>query len=122
MACTLRLAADNAKFGQPEVKLGLIPGLGGTQRLARLIGRGRALQLILSGAMIGAQEAWRMGLVNEIVPHGELIARAETILRQCAARDQIRHPENKGVETSLPEGLALEELALRHLRRNQRQG
>jgi enoyl-CoA hydratase/carnithine racemase len=113
MACTLRLAADTAKFGQPEVKLGLIPGFGGTQRLARLIGKGRALQLILSGATIDAQEAWRMGLVNEIVPRADLIARAEAILRQIAANAPLAikfaiEAVNKGVETSLPEGLALE--------------
>src|SRR5579863_4446183 len=68
MACTIRIAVDSAKFGQPEVALGLIPGGGGTQRLPRLVGRGRALQLILSGDMISAQEAYRIGLVNEIVP------------------------------------------------------
>src|SRR5580692_6751592 len=77
MACTIRIAVENAKFGQPEVKLGLLPGGGGTQRLPRLIGKGRALQLILSGGMIGAQEAYRIGLVNEVVPAANLIARAE---------------------------------------------
>src|SRR6516225_2506002 len=80
MACTIRLASETAKFGQPEVTLGLLPGGGGTQRLTRLVGKGRALQLILSGEMIGAQEAYRIGLVNEIVPTGDLIARAEAIL------------------------------------------
>jgi enoyl-CoA hydratase len=113
MACTLRLAADNAKFGQPEVKLGLLPGFGGTQRLARLVGKGRALQMILSGTMIDAQEAWRMGLVNEIVPHAELIARAETILRQITSNAPLAlkfaiEAVNKGMETTLSEGLALE--------------
>ncbi len=113
MACTIRIAADNAKFGQPEVKLGLIPGFGGTQRLARLVGKGRAMQLILSGAMIDAQDAYRMGLVNEIVPHADLIARAETILRQIGANAPLAikfalEAVNKGLETSLPEGLALE--------------
>lgn len=85
MACTLRIAAAHAKFGQPEVKLGLLPGGGGTQRLPRLVGKGRALQLILTGDMIGAEEAWRIGLVNEVVPAAELIARAEAILREIAA-------------------------------------
>src|SRR6476661_4084352 len=85
MACTLRIAAEHAKFGQPEVALGIIPGGGGTQRLPRLVGKGRALQLILSGATIGAQEAYRIGLVNEVVPRGELIPRAEAILAQIAA-------------------------------------
>src|ERR1700730_10828450 len=85
MACTIRLAAEHAKFGQPEVKLGLIPGYGGTQRLPRLVGKGVALQLILSGAMIDAREAYRIGLVNEVVPGAELIARAEALLRQIHA-------------------------------------
>ena len=82
MACTIRIAAENAKFGQPEVKLGVIPGGGGTQRLPRLVGKGRALQLILSGEIISAQEAYRIGLVNEVVPAADLITRAEAILKQ----------------------------------------
>src|SRR5246127_1007942 len=82
MACTIRIAAENAKFGQPEVKLGVIPGGGGTQRLPRLVGKGRALQLILSGEMIGAQDAYRIGLINEIVPPPELIFCAATILKK----------------------------------------
>ena len=113
MACTIRIAAEHAKFGQPEVKLGLIPGGGGTQRLPRLVGKGRALQLILSGEMIGAQEAWRIGLVNEIVPAADLITRAEAILNQIAANAPIAvkfslDAVNKGLDTSLGEGLALE--------------
>jgi enoyl-CoA hydratase len=113
MACTMRLAADNAKFGQPEVKLGLIPGFGGTQRLARLVGKGRALQLILSGAMIDAQEAYRIGLVNEVVAHAGLLERAAEILRQITANAPLAikfaiEAVNKGVETSLPEALTLE--------------
>src|SRR5437763_15800145 len=74
MACTIRIGAETAKFGQPEVKLGVIPGGGGTQRLPRLVGRGRALQLILTGETISAQEAYRIGLVNEVVPAANLIA------------------------------------------------
>ena len=74
MACTVRVAVEHAKFGQPEVKLGFRPGGGGTQRLPRLVGKGRALQLILSGEMISAQEAYRIGLVNEVVPAAELIS------------------------------------------------
>jgi enoyl-CoA hydratase len=113
MACTIRIAVDTAKFGQPEVKLGLVPGGGGTQRLPRLIGKGRALQLILSGEMIDAQEAYRIGLVNEIVPANELIARAETILKKIAANAPIAvkfalEAANKGLETSQSEGLLLE--------------
>ena len=83
MACTIRIAVETAKFGQPEVKLGLVPGGGGTQRLPRLVGKGRALQLILSGEMISAQEAYRIGLVNEVVPATDLITRAEAILHSC---------------------------------------
>ena len=113
MACTIRLAAESAKFGLPEVKLGIIPGYGGTQRLPRLVGKGRALQLILSGVMISAQEAYRIGLVNEVVPDAELITRAETILNQILANapQSIRFAldaVNKGLETSVSEGLLLE--------------
>ena len=113
MACTIRIATESAKFGQPEVKLGLIPGGGGTQRLPRLIGKGRALHLILSAEMIGAQEAYRIGLVNEIVPAAELIARAEAILKKIAANAPIAvkfaiEAANKGLETSQSEGLLLE--------------
>jgi enoyl-CoA hydratase/carnithine racemase len=113
MACTIRIAVENAKFGQPEVKLGLLPGGGGTQRLPRLVGKGRALQLILSGEMISAQEAYRIGLVNEIVPAADLITRAEAILNQIAANAPIAvkfalEAANKGMETSQSEGLLLE--------------
>jgi enoyl-CoA hydratase/carnithine racemase len=113
MACTIRLAVDTAKFGQPEVALGLIPGGGGTQRLPRLVGKGRALHLILSGEMISAQEAYRIGLVNEIVPAADLIARAEAILRKIAANAPIAvkfalEAANKGMDTSQGEGLLLE--------------
>ena len=113
MACTIRIAVEHAKFGQPEVKLGLLPGGGGSQRLPRLVGKGRALQLILTGGMIDAQEAWRIGLVNELVPAGELMPRAEAILKEIAANGPLSvryalEAVNKGVETSLAEGLALE--------------
>jgi enoyl-CoA hydratase/carnithine racemase len=113
MACTIRLAVDHAKFGQPEVKLGLLPGGGGTQRLPRLIGKGRALQLILSGGMISAQEAYRIGLVNEVVPASELMPRAEAILKEIAANAPLAvryalDAVNKGMETSQNEGLSLE--------------
>src|SRR5690242_3676803 len=73
MACTVRFASENAKLGQPEVKLGIIPGYGGTQRLARLVGRGRALELLLSGEPVTAAEAHRIGLVNAVVPQAELL-------------------------------------------------
>ena len=113
MACTIRIAAETAKFGQPEVTLGLVPGGGGTQRLPRLVGKGRALQLILSGETIGAQEAYRIGLVNEVVPAVELIPRAEAILQRIAANAPIAvrlalEATNKGLETSQSEGALLE--------------
>jgi enoyl-CoA hydratase/carnithine racemase len=113
MACTIRIAVDSAKFGQPEVALGLLPGGGGTQRLPRLVGKGRALQLILSGEMISAQEAYRIGLVNEIVPAAELITRAEAILKKIASNAPVAvkfalDATNKGMETSQGEGLLLE--------------
>jgi enoyl-CoA hydratase/carnithine racemase len=113
MACTIRIAVENAKFGQPEVTLGLIPGGGGTQRLPRLVGKGRALQLILSGGMINAQEAYRIGLVNEVVPAADLITRAEGILKQIFSNAPLAvkyslEAVNKGLETSQNEGLSLE--------------
>ena len=113
MACTIRIAVDSAKFGQPEVALGLLPGGGGTQRLPRLVGKGRALQLILSGEMISAQEAYRIGLVNEIVPAADLITRAEAIFKKIGANAPIAvkfslEAVNKGLETSQSEGQLLE--------------
>jgi enoyl-CoA hydratase/carnithine racemase len=113
MACSIRVAAETAKFGQPEVKLGLPPGGGGTQRLPRLVGRGRALQLILTGGIIDAQEAWRIGLVNEVVPAAELIARAEAILGQIFGNAPLAvryalEAVNKGLETGPAAGQLLE--------------
>ena len=113
MACTIRVAVEQARFGFPEVKLGLLPGCGGTQRLPRLVGKGRALQLILSGGMIGAQEAYRIGLVNEVVAPADLIPRAEAIIREIAANAPIAvryalEAVNKGMDTSQGEGFALE--------------
>ena len=113
MACSITIAAENAKFGQPEVKLGLLPGGGGTQRLPRLVGKGRALQLILSGEMISAQEAYRIGLVNEVVPAADLIPRAEAILKQISSNAPIAvkfalEAANKGMETSQSAGMLLE--------------
>ena len=113
MACTIRIAAESAKFGQPEVKLGLLPGGGGTQRLPRLVGKGRALQLILTGEIISAQEAYRIGLVNEVVPAADLLSRAEAILKQIFSNAPIAvkyslEAVNKGLETSQAEGFALE--------------
>jgi len=113
MACTIRIAAESAKFGQPEVKLGVMPGYGGTQRMPRLIGRSRALKLILSGEVIDAAEAYRIGLVDELVPDAHLIERAETVLRKIIANAPLSvkyslEAVNKGMETSVAEGLLLE--------------
>ena len=113
MACTIRIASENAKFGQPEVRLGIIPGAGGTQRLPRLIGKGRALKLILSGEIINAEEAHRIGLVNEVVPSRDLITRAEAILAEINSNAPLAvkfslEAVNQGLETSQSEGLLLE--------------
>ena len=110
MACTLRLAADDARLGQPEVKLGIIAGYGGTQRLPRLVGRGAALKLLLTGAIIDAREALRIGLVDEVVPPAELMPRAEALAREIAANAPLAVAEtlqavNEGLE--LPLDLAL---------------
>jgi enoyl-CoA hydratase/carnithine racemase len=113
MACTIRIASENAKFGQPEVKLGIMPGAGGTQRLPRLIGKGRALQLILTGEIINVQEAYRIGLVNEVVPLANLIPRAEAILNQINSNAPLGvrfsiDAVNKGMDGSVSEGLLIE--------------
>jgi enoyl-CoA hydratase/carnithine racemase len=113
MACTIRIASENAKFGQPEVRLGIIPGAGGTQRLPRLVGKGRALQLIVSGESISAQEGYRIGLVNEVVPSADLITRAEAILAQINSNAPLAvkfslEAVNQGLETSQSEGMLLE--------------
>ena len=113
MACTMRLATENAKLGQPEVKLGIIPGYGGTQRLPRLVGKGIAAQLLLTGEMISAQEAHRIGLVNEVVPAGQLISRAEAIAQSIVKNAPLAiqyclEAVNHGMERTLQEGLYLE--------------
>jgi enoyl-CoA hydratase/carnithine racemase len=113
MACTIRIGSENAKFGQPEVKLGIMPGAGGTQRLPRLIGKGRALQLILTGEIINVQEAYRIGLVNEVVPLANLIAQAEAILNQINSNAPLGvkfsiDAVNKGLDGSVSEGLLIE--------------
>ncbi len=113
MACTLRLASENARFGQPEVKLGLVPGYGGTQRLPRLVGKGLALQPLLTGDMISAAEAHRIGLVNEVVPASELMARGEAIAQKIVdnaplAVQYVLEAVNQGMEMPLAEGLFLE--------------
>jgi enoyl-CoA hydratase len=113
LACTMRLASENAKLGQPEVKLGILPGYGGSQRLPRLVGKGIAMQLILTGEMITAQEAHRIGLVNEVTSATELIPRAEAIAAKIIANGPLGvqyalEAVNKGMETTLAEGQFLE--------------
>ena len=113
MACHLRIASENAKFGQPEVKLGIAPGYGGTQRLPRLVGKGVALQLILTGEMIDAREAYRIGLVNRVVPGDQLLAEAEKTLRGILAMGPLAvrlalEAVDQGLEMTLEEGLLLE--------------
>src|SRR5216110_2058821 len=113
MACHLRIASENAKFGQPEVKLGIAPGYGGTQRLPRLVGKGVALQLILTGEMIDAQEAHRIGLVNKVVPAADLLAESEKVLRGILAMGPLAvrlsiEAIDTGLEMTLDEGLLLE--------------
>lgn len=113
MACHIRIASDTAKFGQPEVKLGIAPGYGGTQRLPRLVGKGRALQLILTGEMIDAAEAYRIGLVNKVVPAAELAAESEKLVRGILAMGPLAvrlslEAVERGLDMSMEEGLLLE--------------
>lgn len=113
MACHIRIAAEHARFGQPEVKLGIGPGYGGTARLPRLVGKGRALELLLTGGMIDAAEAYRIGLVNRVVPADRLLPEAETLLRTIldngplAVRACLDAVE-AGLETNLDQALLLE--------------
>lgn len=113
MACHIRIASENAKFGQPEVKLGIAPGYGGTQRLPRLVGKGIAMQLILTGEMIDAQEAYRIGLVNRVVPAADLLAESEKMMRGILAMGPLAvrlsmEAIDSGLEMTLDEGLLLE--------------
>jgi enoyl-CoA hydratase len=113
MACHLRVASDTARFGQPEVKLGLAPGYGGTVRLPRLVGRGRALELLLTGAMIDAQEAWRIGLVNRVVPADRLLAESEQLLRGILDNGPVAVQAclelvDSGLQVSVDDALGLE--------------
>lgn len=113
MACTFRIAAENAMLGQPEVKLGIIPGYGGSQRLPRLVGKGIALQILLTGDMVPASEALRIGLVNQVVPAGELIATTESIARKIMGNGPVAvrlclESVNRGLEMTQEDGLYLE--------------
>jgi len=113
MACHMRIASDSAKFGQPEAKLGLLPGYGGTQRLPRLIGKGRAMQLLLTGEMIDAQEAYRIGLANKVVPAAELIGATTALLTSIIANGPLAishtiEAVNAGYDLPLDEAMTLE--------------
>lgn len=113
MACHIRLASDNAKFGQPEVKLGIGPGYGGTARLPRLVGRGRALELLLTGGMIDAAEAYRIGLVNRVVPADRLLPEAEALARAILENGPLAiraclEAVDAGLDSSLDQALLLE--------------
>lgn len=113
MACTLRIAADTARFGQPEVNLGLVPGFAGTQRLARLVGKGRALDLLLTGRQIGADEALSIGLVTRVVPAGELMTETRHVAADLASRAPIAmqyiiEAVNRGLEMPFDKGQFLE--------------
>lgn len=116
MACHIRIASETAKFGQPEVKLGLVPGYGGTQRLPRLVGKGRALQLLLTGEMIDAQEAYRIGLVNRVVPAAELLPVATAMLQTMLTNGPVAlahciEAVNTGYDLPLDDALTLEATA-----------
>lgn len=113
LACDIRLASEKAKFGQPEVNLGIIPGYGGTQRLARLVGRGKAMQLICTGEMISAAEAYRIGLVEEIYPPEELMDKALEMAKTIAAKGPMavvmaKECINRGLDVNLTAGCDLE--------------
>jgi enoyl-CoA hydratase len=113
MACHLRIASEAAKFGQPEVKLGIVPGYGGSQRLPRLVGKGRALQLLLTGEMIDAAEAYRIGLVNRVVPAGELLPAARALLSTILAQGPLAvahclEAVDRGLDLGLDDAIALE--------------
>ena len=113
LACHIRIASDKAKFGQPEVKLGTCPGFGGTQRLARLIGKGRAIQLLTTAEMIDAAEAYRIGLANKVVPGEELMKTAIDMMQSILANGPLAvalciEAVDRGLEMSLDEALVLE--------------
>jgi enoyl-CoA hydratase len=113
MACTLRIAADTARFGQPEINLGLIPGYAGSQRLPRLVGKGVALEILLTGDMIGAERAYEIGLVNRVVPAGELMTEAKRLAHALASKAPIAvryilDAVHQGLDTPFAQGQHLE--------------
>jgi enoyl-CoA hydratase len=113
MACDIRLASENARFGQPEINIGILPGFGGTQRLARLVGKGRALEIILSGDMIDAHEALRIGLVNRVTAQGELQGEARRLAAKIASKGLValrlcKEAVGNGLEMDLARACAYE--------------
>jgi len=113
MACDIRLASDKVKMGQPEVNLGIIPGYGGTQRLTRLVGKGKAKELIFTGDMVGAEEAKRIGLVDEVYPAEELMGKAMEMAKKIASKSEpslklAKELINRGVNTDLSDAIAME--------------
>jgi len=113
LACHIRLASETAKLGQPEVKLGIIPGYGGTQRLARLVGKGKAMEMILTGRMVEAREAAEIGLVNRVLPPADLLAAAEALAKEVIKNGPLAvaysiEAINRGLDGTLDEGLELE--------------
>lgn len=113
MACDIRIASDKARFGQPEVNLGIIPGFGGTQRLPRLVGRAKAKELILTGDMITAQEALRIGLINKVVSEGEVLKQAKDLAKKILSKGQVSIAASikaidEGIKMTIEDGLALE--------------
>ena len=116
MSCAVRVASENARLGQPEVKLGILPGYGGTQRLPRLVGRGRALEMLLSGDPITAEEAYRIGLVNHVVPQAQLLEFSQQWLRKVLANAPLAlgltiEAVDVGLEAGLEQGLRFEAAA-----------
>lgn len=129
MSCDIRIAAETARFGQPEINIGTLPGFGGSQRLPRLVGKGRALELILTGDMIDAQEAWRIGLVNRVVPSAELVATARELAAKLAAKSLMalrlcKEAVVHGLELDLPSACRYEAdlFALSFATADQREG
>jgi enoyl-CoA hydratase/carnithine racemase len=113
MACHMRICSDRARLGQPEINLGIIPGWGGTQRLPRLVGKGKAIEMILTGDMITAQEAYRIGLVNKVVPGGAVLKEAQGLARKIASKSKFPTAAaleaiSGGLQVSMEEGLKIE--------------
>jgi len=113
MACHMRICSDRARLGQPEINLGIVPGFGGTQRLARIVGKGKAIEMILTGDMITAQEAYRLGLVNKVVPAGAVLKEARDLARKIVSKSRFPiaaalQAITEGLAVSIEDGLKIE--------------